>query len=61
VNYAVHVRDTEMTPINSGFQFAYYPGDHFTVSSTQYRHDGDVFLEEKYNEFLKQSSAAATK
>lgn len=61
LNYAVHVLDTEMTKINSGFQFAYYPGDHFTVSSTQYRHDGDVFLEEKYNEFLKQSSAAATK
>ncbi|MGZ3852045.1 MAG: alpha/beta hydrolase-fold protein, partial [Flavisolibacter sp.] len=61
LNYAVHVLDTEMKKLNAGFQFAYYPGDHFTVSSSQYRHDGDLFLEEKYNEFLKRSTPASNK
>ena len=61
LNYAVHVLDTEMHKINAGFVFAYYPGDHFTVSSMQYRHDGDLFLEEKYNAFLKQGSTSSMK
>jgi len=37
LNYAVHMLDNEMNKIHSGFKFTYYPGDHFTVSTPQYR------------------------
>ncbi|HVZ98203.1 MAG TPA: alpha/beta hydrolase-fold protein [Chitinophagaceae bacterium] len=50
LNYAVHLFDTEMKKINAGFVFAYYPGDHFTVSTPEYKTAGYQFLEQKYNE-----------
>ena len=31
LNSAVHLLDTEMKKLNTGFVFEYYPGDHFTV------------------------------
>ena len=50
LNYAVHLFDDEMKKIDAGFVFAYYPGDHFTVSTPEYRTAGYQFLEQKYNE-----------
>jgi Putative esterase len=50
LNYAVHLLDDEMKKIDAGFIFAYYPGDHFTVSTPEYKTSGYQFLEQKYNE-----------
>jgi hypothetical protein len=50
LNYAVHLFDDEMKKMDAGFVFAYYPGDHFTVSTPEYRTAGYQFLEQKYNE-----------
>ncbi len=52
LNYAVHLLDDEMKKVDAGFVFAYYPGDHFTVSTPEYRISGYRFLEEKYNELM---------
>jgi hypothetical protein len=50
LNYAVSLMDGEMKKIDAGFVFAYYPGDHFTVSTPEYKTSGYQFLEQKYNE-----------
>ena len=50
LNYPVHLFDDEMKKVDAGFVFAYYPGDHFTVSTPEYRTTGLQFLEQKYNE-----------
>ena len=50
-----------MKELNSNFQFAYYPGDHFTAYTPdwtlrpEYRKDGNQFLEQKYVEWLAKS------
>ena len=54
LNHAVHLLDEEMKKLNTGFIFAYYPGDHMTVSTPEYRSDGNKFLQQKYNEFINQ-------
>jgi hypothetical protein len=51
LNYAVVMLDTVMKKLNSKFEFAYYPGDHFTVSTSAFRKDGEMFLEKKYLEW----------
>ena len=56
LNYAVYVLETEMKKLNSTFKFAYYPGDHFTVGTPEYKKDGYQFLEQKYLEWLAASS-----
>jgi len=50
LNYAVHLLDDEAKKIDAGFTFGYYPGDHFTVSTPEYRTTGLQFLQQKYNE-----------
>jgi len=55
LNYSVKLLEIEMKKLNSSFQFAYYPGDHFTVSTKEYRKDQAIFLETKYLEWLKTS------
>ena len=50
LNYAVHLFDDEMKKVDAGFVFGYYPGDHFTVSTPEYKTSGYQFLEQKYNE-----------
>ena len=55
LNYAVTMLQTQMKQLNSSFQFAFYPGDHFTVSTPAYRKDGYRFLKEKYLEWLAKS------
>jgi hypothetical protein len=50
LNYPVHLFDDEMKKIDAGFVFGYYPGDHFTVSTPEYKTTGYQFLQQKYNE-----------
>lgn len=50
LNYAVHLMDDEMKKINAGFVFSYYAGDHFTVSTPEYKTAGYQFLQQKYND-----------
>jgi hypothetical protein len=50
LNYAVVMLEGEMKKLNSTFVFQYYPGDHFTVSTPEFRKDGYNFLEKKYTE-----------
>ncbi len=45
-----------MQKLDTKFVFAYYPGDHFTVSTPEYRKDGLDFLEQRYNVWLQQQS-----
>ncbi|MEP6949033.1 MAG: alpha/beta hydrolase-fold protein [Ginsengibacter sp.] len=52
LNYAVHLLEDEMKKLDAKFIFAYYPGDHFTVSSPEYRTNGYQFLQQKYNELI---------
>jgi Putative esterase len=52
LNFAVHLLDDEMKKLNAKFIFAYYPGDHFTVSTPEYRTNGYQFLQQKYNELM---------
>ncbi len=52
LNYAVRMLDGEMKKLNSAFVFAYYPGDHFTVSTPEFNKDGNLFLETKYQQWL---------
>lgn len=47
LNYAVHMLDDEMKKLGGPFVFAYYPGDHFTVATQQWREDGFKFLAER--------------
>ena len=54
LNHAVHSMDSEMKKINATIEFEYFPGDHFTVNSLEYKKAGDNFLERKYNEFISQ-------
>ena len=56
LNYPVHLMDDEMKKLDAGFVYAYYPGDHFTVSTTEYKTAGYQFLQQKYNEFKANSS-----
>lgn len=51
LNYAVQLLETSMKELNSKFVIEYYPGDHFTVSSPQFKKDGSAFLEQKYMEW----------
>lgn len=58
LNHSVKLLEQEMKKLNSHFEFAYYPGDHFTVSTKEYRQDQANFLEKKYAEWLKKQGAA---
>ena len=52
---SVKLLEEEMKKLNSKFEFAYYPGDHFTVwTNENYEKDGNHFLAEKYAEWLTQ-------
>lgn len=58
LNSAVHLLDSEMKKLNTGFVFEYYPGDHFTVSTPEYRKAADHFLVSKYLEWQKENKKA---
>lgn len=55
LNYSVNLLEKQMKELHSNFQFAYYPGDHFTVYTPDYEKDGNQFLEQKYVEWLAKS------
>jgi hypothetical protein len=52
LNYPVQLLEEEMKKLDSRFVFAYYPGDHLTVFTDEYRILGTQFLEQKYVEWL---------
>ena len=56
LNYAVSHLEAQMKELNSSFQFAYYPGDHFTVFTKEYSKEGYQFLKQKYLEWLAKSN-----
>jgi hypothetical protein len=53
LNYAVKLLHGEMKKIHADVQFAYYPGDHFTVGTPEYVRDGEAFLKHRYLLWLK--------
>lgn len=53
LNGAVHLLDNEMKALNANMSFEYFPGDHFTVSTPEYREKGVKFLADKYKEWQK--------
>lgn len=52
LNKPIHLMEDEMKKIGATIAFAYYPGTHFTVTTPAYRHDQDLWLEAKYQEWL---------
>lgn len=54
LNDAVHILDNEMQKMDTKFVFGYFPGDHFTVSTPEYRKAGLAFLAERYAIWQKQ-------
>ena len=48
---AVHLLDTAMKKLNAGMQFEYFPGDHFTVHTPEYRQKGFKFLADRYRQW----------
>jgi hypothetical protein len=51
----VHSLEKQMKALQSNFEFAYYPGDHWTLFTTEYRKDGNQFLQQKYVEWRSKS------
>ena len=50
---AVHLLEKEMKALNANMNFEYFPGDHFTVGTAEYRDKGYKFLAERYKEWQK--------
>jgi hypothetical protein len=55
LNYSVNLLEKQMKELHANFQFAYYPGDHWTIFTPEYWKDGNQFLEQKYVEWLAKS------
>ncbi|MEP6726358.1 MAG: alpha/beta hydrolase-fold protein, partial [Bacteroidota bacterium] len=53
LNGPVHLLEDEMKKLDTKFVFNYYPGDHFTVSTPEYRKAGAQFLAGRYMEWKK--------
>ncbi len=51
LNYAVHLLDDAMKKLNANITIEYFPGDHFTVSTSEFKNKGNQFLAEKYLEW----------
>ncbi len=51
LNSPVHLLEAEMKKLSADMQFEYFPGDHFTVSTVEYRKKGFDFLAAKYKEW----------
>jgi len=45
--------EQEMKKLGADIQFAYYPGNHFSVVTAEYKKAWDNFLLTKYQEWLK--------
>ncbi|MEO5776583.1 MAG: alpha/beta hydrolase-fold protein [Flavobacterium sp.] len=57
LNHAVKLLETQMNELKADFQFAYYPGDHFTIHTPEYRKEGFTFLKQKYMEWIAKVNA----
>ncbi len=55
LNYAVMSLESQMKDMGANIQFAYFPGDHFTVGTPEYRKEGTQFLKERYLKWLAKS------
>lgn len=55
LHYAVQSLEEQMKALKSTFEFAYYPGDHFTVWTPEYEKEGMQFLKQKYVEWIATS------
>ena len=55
LNYAVMSLETQMKEMGANMQFAYFPGDHFTVYTPEYEKEGTRFLKERYLVWLAKS------
>lgn len=53
LNGAVHLLEKEMKALNANMSFEYFPGDHFTVGTPEYRDKGSKFLSQRYREWQK--------
>ncbi len=53
LNHPVKLLEEEMKKIGANMKFEYYPGDHFTVSTKEYRKAQMDFLRDRYMEWLK--------
>lgn len=53
LNFAVMLMEKEMKKLGANIEFAYYPGNHFTVVTAAYKKAQDGFLLKKYQEWLK--------
>lgn len=51
LNGAVHLLEKEMKMLNANMSFEYFPGDHFTVGTPEYRDKGMKFLAARYREW----------
>jgi len=54
LNYAVHMLEDEMKKLDTHFVFAYYPGDHFTLNTPEFRSAGAQFLAARYGQWKAQ-------
>ncbi len=52
---AVHLFDDEMKKLESTIEIDYYPGDHFTVFTKEYKEDGQQFLDTQYQEWQQEN------
>ena len=52
---SVHLFENEIKKLDTKFVFSYYPGDHFTVSTPEYRKAGMQFLAQKYMEWKEKN------
>lgn len=51
LNHAVHLLEKETKDLNTGFEYGYFPGDHFTVFTKEYQAAGVKFLLARYAAF----------
>ncbi|WP_452230107.1 alpha/beta hydrolase-fold protein [Lacinutrix sp. MEBiC02404] len=52
LHHAVKLLEEEMKKIDAKIEFTYYPGDHFTLFTEDYKKDGVAFLEACYANWL---------
>lgn len=52
LNRSVELLEKEMKSLNANIKFDYFPGDHFTLFTEDYKKDGVEFLEKNYNSWL---------
>lgn len=59
LNRSVKLLEEEMKKLNAGFEFSYYPGDHFTIATREYFEAGYRFLKQRYIKWLEENPSPA--